>query len=303
MSAYYWSSTSSTDPTVGANWTKSDGTTGTAPTTGDDVTIAAIPGVTLANIGISDMHTVTLNSLTISQTYTGTIGASGFGGYWQIAATTWTIGVPANSGAASAGSGRIKLNFGSVLFTGTVLNTGQSADSGQEPVRIIGTNASNSLTVMGGTVGVATNTPGEAATLLTANVSGTGAMCNCSSGVTLTNASVNVASGGALNVNSAIGGTGIVSVGNGANFTSNGSGAIATISSSGTVKSNSSGTVTAFNNYNLGKADFSGSSVSRTVTTMNSYPGSTILRAPTTGTSSLIITTHNKLNVQTESYA
>ena len=45
MSSYFWSSTSSTDPTLGANWTKSDGTTGVAPANGDDVTIAAIPGV------------------------------------------------------------------------------------------------------------------------------------------------------------------------------------------------------------------------------------------------------------------
>ena len=88
MSSYFWSSTSSTDPTLGANWTKSDGTTGTAPTTGDDVTLAAIPGVVLAPIGAADMSAVTLNSLTISQTFNAAIGttataSASYFGYWK----------------------------------------------------------------------------------------------------------------------------------------------------------------------------------------------------------------------------
>ena len=87
MSSYFWSSTSSTDPTVGANWTKSDGTTGTAPGNGDDVTIAAIPGVALAAIAAADMSSITLNSLTIGQTFNATIGTTsttGTFGYWKI---------------------------------------------------------------------------------------------------------------------------------------------------------------------------------------------------------------------------
>src|SRR5579884_3550390 len=133
MSTYFWSSTSSTDPTLGANWTKSDGTTGTAPGNGDDVTIAAIPGVQLASIAAADMSAVTLNSLTISQTFTGTIGTtstSGTFGYWKIGATSWTIGAPSADGVAYGGSGRIKLDFGSAAFTGTILATGASADGG-----------------------------------------------------------------------------------------------------------------------------------------------------------------------------
>src|SRR6185312_3492007 len=131
MSSYFWSSTSSTDPTLGANWTKSDGTTGTAPGNGDDVTIAAIPGVSLASIAAADMSAVTLNSLTVSQTFTGTIGTastSGTFGYWKIGATTWTIGTPSGDGIAAIGSGRIKINFGSAVFAGTVLATGSSID-------------------------------------------------------------------------------------------------------------------------------------------------------------------------------
>src|SRR5207248_9728910 len=99
MASYFWSSTSSTDPTLGANWTKSDGTTGVAPANGDDVTIAAIPGVPLASIGAADMSAVTLNGLTVGQTFTGTIGTtatSGTFGYWKIGATTWKVGVPSS---------------------------------------------------------------------------------------------------------------------------------------------------------------------------------------------------------------
>src|SRR6185437_2231914 len=113
MSTYFWTSTSSTDPTVGANWTKSDGTTGTVPGNGDDVVIAALPGVALASIDPADMSAVTLNSLTISQTFTGTIGSaslSGTFGYWKIGATTWTLGQPSGDGIAAIGSGRIKVN-------------------------------------------------------------------------------------------------------------------------------------------------------------------------------------------------
>src|ERR1700736_1822931 len=101
MSIYYWSSTSSTDPTLGANWTKSDGTTGTVPASGDDVTIAAIPGVALAAIAAADMSAVTLNSLTVSQTFNATIGTtstSGTFGYWKIGAAAWTIGMPSADG-------------------------------------------------------------------------------------------------------------------------------------------------------------------------------------------------------------
>ena len=130
MSSFFWSSTSSTDPTLGANWTKSDGTTGTAPGNGDDAFIQAIPGVVLASIGAADMSSVTLNSLTISQTFIGTIGSADTSaapfGYWKIGATTWTIGAPSADGVTYTGSGRIKIDFGSAAFSGTVIATGSS---------------------------------------------------------------------------------------------------------------------------------------------------------------------------------
>ena len=122
MPTYFWTSTSSTDPTLGANWTKSDGTTGAAPTTGDDVFIQAIPGVALANIGSADMSAITLNSLTISQTFAGTIGTTSSAGpnfgYWKIGATSLdprhAIGRRRKPPAAPAASSSISVRLHSM---------------------------------------------------------------------------------------------------------------------------------------------------------------------------------------------
>ncbi len=160
MGKLFWISTSSTDPSVGANWS-----TGSAPANGDDVFIVPVAGLALANIAYKDMSTVTLNSLTISAAIAiGTTDATSgnFYGYWKIGATTWTINGPVK---------RVKINFGSVQYAGIVQQTGQSIDSGAATVRVLGTHASNTLDVSGGSsVGVATNLPGETSTVLTANV-------------------------------------------------------------------------------------------------------------------------------------
>jgi hypothetical protein len=301
MSSYFWSSTSSTDPTLGANWTKSDGTTGTAPANGDDVTIAAIPGVQLASIAAADMSAVTLNSLTVSQTFTGTIGTtstSGTFGYWKIGATTWTIGKPSSDGSSATGSGRIKIDFGSGAFTGTVLATGPSADSGLEPVRIKGSNAGNKLYVLGGRVGVATSLPGESATLAEVDVNGSTAVCNLAAGVNWTNA--NVSSGGTLNVNS--GSTGTLSISPGSTATAQGAAAIATINAGGNAFLNhrpaSGAAVTTLNLYPTGTADFSQNPANVTVATLNHQKGGTLTANPA-NPGHLSVTTRNLINCGT----
>lgn len=277
MATYFWTSTSSTDPTLGANWTKSDGTIGTAPASGDDLFIQAIPGVALASIGAADMSAVTLNSLTISQTFTGTIGSSSTSGatfgYWKIGATTWTVGTPSPDGTAFSGSGRIKLDFGSVAHSGTVLATGPSADSGAEALRIKGSNAANKLYVLGGRVGVATNLPGETATLAEIDVSGSSAVANLGPGVTWTTA--NVANGGNLTTNS--GSTGALSIASGATATTQGIGSIATLNVGGVATMNhrpaSGAAVTTVNLYPTGTADLSQNPSAVTVTNLNHHKG------------------------------
>ena len=301
MSSFLWSSTSSTDPTNGANWTKSDGTTGTAPGNGDDVTIAAIPGISLASIAAADMSAVTLNSLTISQTFSGTIGTpatSGTFGYWKIGATTWTIGTPSSDGVAAAGSGRIKIDFGSAAFVGTVLATGASIDSGQQPVRIRGSNAGNKLYVLGGRVGVATNMAGETASMSEVDVCGSGAICTLGAGVTWTNG--NVAGGGTLTTNS--GSCGTLSISSGSTATTQGTGAIATVNAGGTTNLNhrpaSGPGVTTLNLYTTGTADFSQVPSAVTVGTLNQHKGG-VLSANAANPGHLTVTTRNLVNCGT----
>jgi hypothetical protein len=301
MSSYFWSSTSSTDPTNGANWTKSDGTTGTAPTNGDDVTIAAIPGATLASIAAADMSSVTLNSLTIGQTFTGTMGTTattGTFGYWKIGATTWTIGTPSSDGTGASGSGRIKVDFGSAAFTGTVLATGTSSDSGQQPVRVKGSNASNKLYVLGGRVGVATSMTGESSTISEVDVTGSNAICTLGPGVTWTNA--NVAGGGTLTTNS--GSSGALSVSSGSTATAQGSSAIATVNAGGTTNLNhrpaSGAAITTLNLYPTGTADFSLLPSNVTVTTLNHHKGG-VLSANAANPGHLTVTTRNLVNCGT----
>lgn len=302
MSTYFWSSPSSTDPTNGANWTKSDGTTGTAPGNGDDVTIAAIPGVALASIAAADMSAITLNSLTISQTFTGTIGtastAGGTFGYWKIGATSWTIGTPSADGTVAIGSGRIKIDFGAAAFSGVVLATGSSVDSGAEPVRIKGSNSGNLLYVLGGRVGVATNLPGETATLAEVDVTGSTAICNLGSGVTWINA--NASAGGTITLNS--GSTGALSVSSGSTATTQGAGAITTVNAGGSTSLNhrppSGAAIGTLNLLPTGTADFSQLPSPVTVTTLNHEDGG-VLIANAVNPGHLSITTRNLINCGT----
>ena len=301
MASFFWSSISSTDPTLGANWTKSDGTTGTAPGNGDDVFLQAIAGLALASIGAADMSAVTLNSLTISQTFTGTIGTTatnGTFGYWKIGAVSWTIGTPSSDGSTAGGSGRIKIDFGSAVFVGMVMNVGTSVDSGLEPLRIKGSNASNRLIVLGGRVGVATNLPGETSTISEVDASGSSAVVNFGAGVTWTTATV--AAGAALST--ASGSSGTLSVASGSSAITRSEAAIATINAGGTVTLNhrpgSGAAVTALSLYPTGTADFSQNPLSVTVTTLNHHGGG-VLSVDPANPGQLTLGTHNLVNAGT----
>lgn len=301
MSAYFWSSVSSTDPTVGANWTKSDGTTGTVPGNGDDVYIEAVAGLALASIGAANMSSVTLNSLTISQTFTGTIGTTittGTFGYWQIGASIWTIGTPSADGTVYGGAGRIKLDFGSAAYVGTVLSSGTSIDGGLEPVRIKGSNSANRLIVLSGRVGVATNLPGETATISELDASGSSAVVDLGPGVTWTTATV--AAGATLTT--ASGSSGTLSIASGATAVTGGSSAIATINCGGAASLNhrpaSGAAVTTLNLYPTGSADFSQNPLSVTLTTLNQHAGG-VLSVNPANPGQLTIGSHNLINAGT----
>ena len=276
MASFWWTSTSSTDPTVGANWTKSDGTTGAVPANGDNVYVVPIAGLTLASIGAADQHTIALASLTVSQGFAGTIGTSAApGGYWRVGAAILNLGSPVLDQSSPQGSTRIKIDTGSTSAVVNVYNTGNattSADIGFEPTRIIGS-AITTINLYNGFFGVATNSPGETSTVGTVNV--TGGTCDLGPGVTWTTgtAASNNGAAGVLNVASA--GT-TLTTSSGATATATGSGAITTVNAGGTTNLNnrSGGTdITTLNIYSTGTADFSGNPSASTVATLNLYGG------------------------------
>jgi hypothetical protein len=216
---------------------------------------------------------VTLASLTIDQTYTGTLGDAT--NYLRVSATSLRIGAPSQTpGVVANGSQRIKLDLGAAQTTAVIINTCTgSADGGLPPVQLLGTHASNSLTVMAGQAGVAVVLDSEISTVATLNVSGTGATVFTGKGTTLTTINQN---GGNLTINSAA-----TTVSNVAGtFTSQGSGAITTANITGNANLNSTGTITTLNVYSGGRANFTADPRARTIATAKLYKGATILYDP-----------------------
>lgn len=228
---------------VATNWS-----TGAVPVVTDDVYIDSGASIWygLANTG------TTLTSLNISQTFTKEIGLPYINKdgtidyieyrttYLAIEATTVNIGA-----GIGQGSGRLKLNLGSVLTTVNVFNSGTTLETGIGAVIVRGTNASNTLNVTKGDVDVAPFA-GETSTLLTLNV---GYVDNqtgdsdvyLSSGVTLTNATIKV-SGGRLEINSATTGTATTVV-SGGTVVMNSGGQLGLTIRGGDVQYNSTGTL------------------------------------------------------------
>lgn len=191
MATNRWISTSSGDWATGANWS-----TGSAPSTGDDVYFDATGSASVSS-GLNQ-SAVTLASLNISSAYTGAIGTAS--AYLQVSATLLNIGAASRDGSTGQGSGRIKIDLGSNASTITIFSSSSSStDTGKEPIRLIGSHASNALYVAGGRVGIAAD-PGESSMIPTVGVTGGGSTATLGSGCTLTTLNNN---GGTLNVNSA----------------------------------------------------------------------------------------------------
>jgi len=145
---------------VAANWS-----TGSVPATGDDVVFQGSANSVLYGL---DQSAVTLASLSIEQSYTGTIGLprTNAGGYVEyrpqylkIGATQIVIGR-----GQGAGSGRIKLDTLAVQTTIQVLDSGTPAEPDVKAVLWKGTHAGNQALVAKGSFAAA-NFAGEAATL------------------------------------------------------------------------------------------------------------------------------------------
>lgn len=238
---------------IASNWLE-----GVVPTSSDTVNIER--GSVDILYGL-DQNSVTLTALNVMNTYTGKIGlptrnTAGYEEYREtqlkISATTVNIGQ-----RDGRGSGRIKLNVGSVQTQVNVYATGTPEEQGLPSLLWKGTNASNVVNVFGGSVGVALFS-GETAVIDTLRQ--TGGDLLCSSGVTLTTIDK---VGGTLRIESAA--TTITN--GGGDITIDGSGAVTTINArEGTVNYNSTGTITTLNIYDGGAVSFNAINKARTVT-------------------------------------
>ncbi len=158
------------------------------PQNGDDLTIANTGTPMLWNLDA--LQNVLLNSLTRWQTFTGAIGllTNNPNGYREYRPTYLKLkgGPGGSSSSGSPGGGgavlQVLLGFGvngsgptlerydfqGILTSCTVLASGTPTDT--YAIRLLGTNAANSLVVSGSTVAVAM-LPGEVAALASAKVS------------------------------------------------------------------------------------------------------------------------------------
>jgi len=150
----------------GANWSS-----GSVPVSSDDVYIST--GAVPILYGLAQ-SSVTLASFNESQSFTGTIGLPTYNssGYYeyrtkelQIGITTANIG----QGSTGSGSGRVKIDVGSVACTLNVYNTGQTLDSGNPSFIWHGTSSSNVVNINKGSVGISFF-PGNTAQIATLNL-------------------------------------------------------------------------------------------------------------------------------------
>jgi trimeric autotransporter adhesin len=153
-----------------------------------------------------DQSAIELAAMHVDLSYTGEIGLpeiNAEGGYYEYRSQYLTIGpliLKVGAGTGN-GSGRLKINSGADVCSVTVFNTGNSAD--ELPAFIWkGTDASNTLNIVNGSVGVAIF-GGETATIAT--VTKTGGDLVTGAGVTLSGALVQ--NGGSWVFNSLIDGS------------------------------------------------------------------------------------------------
>jgi hypothetical protein len=272
---------------------------------GDTVWIENSSQSITSGLAQSAVHLAALN---IGQSYTGSLGSAT--AFLQIGVTgagTVNIGYATPAGS-SAGSGRIKLNLGTTTAAITVSNSASSAtDTGYTPIQLKNVQASSTLNVLKGIVGVAVGR-GEVSTLGTVYSQYTTSQSSdatvvLGSGVTWTTLNQ---SGGTVTINSAgttinqYGGTLYVQ-GGGAytTITQTGgtqwlydTGAITTLTvDGGTCYGNKTGTITTLA-CKSGTVDLTKGITARTVTTPQIWKGAVLKYDPA------IVTMTNKVAPQ-----
>lgn len=271
---------------------------GSLPVNGDDIYIDNTSIPILWNL--SALSAVKPNSVTIAQSFSS--GAPGNGG-GAPGNLSGTIGLPDTNTIGTAyteyrpsylqfagigtglcsigtgqgvGSGRIKLDVGSVATSIYVYNTGSPLDSQLPAVIIKGTSASNTLVVDGGSVGVAIY-GGD-----TSNLSG-GIKVGAGGGVNAATAPTLVLGAGVTWATMTQEGGTVQWTGAGTTFTqyagtanSFGTGALTTANVGGTFYPQSTGTIGTLALWSGGTADFTLDTQGRTITNCTVYGNHTI---------------------------
>lgn len=264
MATLYWTGSSSGLWATASNWVESDGTSpSSAPGTGDIVVFDARavnpltdpPATTIRLSKVQIKHSCPTSS------YIGAPLAP-----ITAAVDTFIVGEDDNGSAGTSGVQQICWDFGSTAsgYSGTtvrILKTNSTGLNGLEVVQLKGTHADNKMYVEGaGFVGWGTSFPGAAYTLSQCNITGQSARVNLGSGGTLTTiyqSSGNAVANCAFTTLTQQGGT----------LQTEGTGAVTTATVGGTYTSNSTGTITTLTVTNGGLADFTKTSLARTVTT------------------------------------
>jgi len=262
------------DWSVAANWD------GGVPGNGDDAVLQHSSQSVTAGLA---QGAIDLASLRIDQSFTGQIGDADT--YLVIGSSVVTIGEAKGESSPPAGSSMIKLNLDTTVTAVTVHNTGVSAESGRQALRLLLINVGNVVNVRKGSVSIAADA-GETSQLATLNISyvdgvESDADVVVGSGVTLatvqeTGGSV-VLFGAVTTIHHRAG-----------SLRTEGSGAITTLNTyGGTLTLNSSGAVTTLNGFG-GDVDMTESLTNRTITSLPVYAGFAIRYHPS------IVTVTNK---------
>lgn len=246
------------DWSVAGNWSPSG-----VPVNGDDVFLDN--SIQSVAAGFSQ-GAVLLASLTITNTFTGSIGDALT--YLAIGASQVDIGKAIGSDRTAKGSQFIKLNLGTDAAQIRVHESKKTGtDPNLPPIQILAVNAATDLFVTGGVVGVAVG-PAEVSTLGDATISAgpgkkTSPSMTIGLGATITN--VDIAEGDSFLLS-----TPTTLTVTGGTVTTQADGAITTANvQGGKLISNSTGIITTLTIDRSGEVDFLKSSEVRTVTILN----------------------------------
>lgn len=261
MATYYWTSTSSTDVTSAANWTKDDNTNEVPGASAVVVVRALATGVAADMVG--DNSGTSWATVIVEGSYAGSIGSTS--AYWKIQAASVRID--------ATGSGRIKINNTNTSQVTLVQASGEPTDTGYETVRLL--TAGGTVSVTGGNVGIATNTPIETSTVATVNASGSQASVKLGIGVTWT--TLNVAD--SATATALIGGT-TMNIAAGSTATVYGGTKVTNVNNAGLAVLNNRPATDALVTYGGGTTDFSDNPATATVAAQTVHPNATIKLFP-----------------------